>query len=102
LAFEADPERGNRKLVLLSHHQLFSPFGSVGSVNGTPYAYNPNLYDVFKDVLKKLEWWFWGMSILGRFRRIYGPRKRTVHRGLGRSSLPGPAVIFNRFRTDDL
>ena len=39
---------GNRKLVLLSHHQLFSPFGSVGSVDGTPYAYNPNLYDVFK------------------------------------------------------
>ena len=51
---------GNRKLVLLSHHQLFSPFGSVGSVDGTPYAYNPNLYDVFKTVLPKVEWWFWG------------------------------------------
>jgi Calcineurin-like phosphoesterase len=51
---------GNRKLVLLSHHQLFSPFGSVGSLEGTPYAYNPNLYDVFKTILPKVEWWFWG------------------------------------------
>lgn len=51
---------GSRKLVLLSHHQLFSPFGSVGSVDGTPYAYNPNLYDVFKPILPKVEWWFWG------------------------------------------
>ena len=51
---------GSRKLVLLSHHQLFSPFGSVGSVDGTPYSYNPNLYDVFGPILPKVEWWFWG------------------------------------------
>ena len=51
---------GNRKIVLLSHHQLFSPFGSVGSVNDEPYAYNPNLYGVFQPVLSKVAAWFWG------------------------------------------
>jgi len=76
---------GNRKLVLLSHHQLFSPFGSVGSVNGTPYAYNPNLYDVFKDVLKKLEWWFWGHEhTLG----VFG-----AYMGLGRGRCIGASAV---------
>jgi hypothetical protein len=51
---------GNRKIVLLSHHQLFSPFGSVGSVSGNKYAYNPNLYQTFGPILPKVEWWFWG------------------------------------------
>lgn len=51
---------GNRKLVILSHHQLFSPFGSVGSVDEVAYAYNPKLNDVFKDIIPSVEWWFWG------------------------------------------
>jgi Calcineurin-like phosphoesterase len=51
---------GNRKLVLLSHHQLFSPFASVGSVDPTAYAYNPNLFKIFAPILPKVEWWFWG------------------------------------------
>jgi hypothetical protein len=53
-------QAGDRKVVLLSHHQLFSPFASVGSVNGVAYAYNPNLYQVFSSILPKVEWWFWG------------------------------------------
>lgn len=51
---------GGRRLVLLSHHQLFSPFLSVGLVDSTPYAYNRHLYEVFAPVLPKVEWWFWG------------------------------------------
>jgi calcineurin-like phosphoesterase family protein len=51
---------GNRKIVLFSHHQLFSPFASVGSVNGQDYAYNPNLYQSFQTVLAKISAWFWG------------------------------------------
>lgn len=51
---------GNRKTVLLSHHQLFSPFGSVGTFNGSPYAYNPNLRATFQAVMQKVVWWFWG------------------------------------------
>jgi hypothetical protein len=49
-----------RKTVLLSHHQLFSPFGAVGSVDGRPYAYNPNLRSTFQAVMDKVAWWFWG------------------------------------------
>ncbi|HZR33483.1 MAG TPA: metallophosphoesterase [Terriglobales bacterium] len=48
------------RTILLSHHQLFSPFGSVGTVGNVKYAYNPSLFDHFKDVLDRLEWWFWG------------------------------------------
>jgi hypothetical protein len=49
-----------RRIVLLSHHQLFSPFGAVGSVDGKPYAYNPNLRSTFQAVTNQVEWWFWG------------------------------------------
>jgi len=50
-----------RKTVLLSHHQLFSPFSSVGDFDHhKKYAYNPNLYSVFRGVLPSVEWWFWG------------------------------------------
>jgi predicted phosphodiesterase len=51
---------GGRRTILLSHHQLFSPFGSVGSVDGTPYCFNPNLYGVFKGVLTAVDVWLWG------------------------------------------
>jgi Calcineurin-like phosphoesterase len=77
---------GNRKLVILSHHQLFSPFGSVGSVDGAPYAYNPNLYDVFKPMLPKIEWWFWGHEhTLGIFPPYMGLKRG---RCVGASAVP--------------
>jgi hypothetical protein len=77
---------GDRKLVLLSHHQLFSPFGSVGSVDAVPYAYNPNLYKVFESVLPKVEWWFWGHEhTLGLF-PLYMGLKRG--RCIGASAVP--------------
>ncbi|MGA2249157.1 metallophosphoesterase family protein [Terracidiphilus sp.] len=53
-------QAGGRKTVLLSHHQLLSAFGSVGSVNGQKYAYNPNLYGSFQGVLPQVAAWFWG------------------------------------------
>jgi hypothetical protein len=64
---DANPYREGRdvanglKSVLLSHHQLFSPFTSVGDFDyHKRCAYNPNLYSVFKGELSKVEWWFWG------------------------------------------
>jgi len=51
---------GSRQTVLLSHHQLFSPFGSVGSVDGQGYAYNKNLRASFQAVMPDIAWWFWG------------------------------------------
>jgi hypothetical protein len=53
-------EAKDRRTVLLSHHQLFSPFGSVGNVGSQPYAYNPALFANFQSVLPKVVWWFWG------------------------------------------
>jgi hypothetical protein len=53
-------QAGNRKIALFSHHQLFSPFGSVGSINGQPSAYNPNLLVSFQSVISKVDIWFWG------------------------------------------
>src|SRR5947209_8599712 len=50
-----------KKTVLLSHHQLFSPFASAGSGDdGKPYAYNKNLHASFQGVMSKIAWWFWG------------------------------------------
>lgn len=51
---------GGRRTILLSHHPLFSPFGSVGTNQSQRYAYNLNLYANFKDVLPQVVWWFWG------------------------------------------
>lgn len=53
-------QAGNRRTVLLSHHQLFSPFAAVGNVDGRPYAYNPKLFANFQAVLASIDWWFWG------------------------------------------
>jgi predicted phosphodiesterase len=51
---------GNRKTVLISHHQLFSPFSSVGSVDNVKHAWNPNLFATFKSLLPQVTCWFWG------------------------------------------
>jgi len=51
---------GGRRTVLLSHHQLFSPFGSVGQANGKDSAYNTNLAANFQNILGQIVWWFWG------------------------------------------
>jgi hypothetical protein len=76
---------GARKTVLLSHHQLFSPFGSVGNVGNQPYAYNPNLFKTFQPVLNCIEWWFWGHEhTLG----IYAP-----YMGLKRGRCVGASAV---------
>jgi hypothetical protein len=56
---------GGRQTILLSHHQLFSAFGSVGQdVEGRPLAFNPNLQSAFtrggQSLLPQVAWWFWG------------------------------------------
>lgn len=77
---------GARKTVLLSHHQLFSPFTSVGSVNGQAYAYNPNLRATFQAVMPQIALWFWGHE---HTLAVYGPYM-NLHRGrcVGASAVP--------------
>jgi predicted phosphodiesterase len=53
-------QAGTRRTAVFSHHQLFSPFASVGSINDQEYAYNPNLFSDFQSVLPKIDIWFWG------------------------------------------
>jgi Calcineurin-like phosphoesterase len=53
-------QAGSRQVAVFSHHQLFSPFTSVGSVDGHAYAYNPNLFADFESVISKISIWFWG------------------------------------------
>jgi predicted phosphodiesterase len=54
-----------RKTILLSHHQLFSAFDSVGQdVDGRSLAWNPNLQAAFtrggQSLLPQVAYWFWG------------------------------------------
>lgn len=53
-------QAGKRRIAAFSHHQLFSPFSSVGSLNDQPYAYNPHLYADFLSIISKIDIWFWG------------------------------------------
>jgi hypothetical protein len=53
--------KGNRRLAMFSHHQLFSPFGSVGNnADGKRSCFNPNLYRTFQSVMSEVDIWFWG------------------------------------------
>ena len=53
-------QAGKHRIGVFSHHQSFSPFSSVGSLNGKAHAYNPNLYANFQSILQKIDIWFWG------------------------------------------
>jgi calcineurin-like phosphoesterase family protein len=78
------------RTVLLSHHQLFSPFGAVGTEGSDAYAFNPHLYDVFKGVIPQIVWWFWGHEhTLAVFDEYMGLKRG---RCLGASAVP---VYFN-------
>jgi len=52
--------KGKKKTILLSHHQLYSPFEPLGVMNGVRYGINPMLADTFGPVIDQVEWWFWG------------------------------------------
>jgi hypothetical protein len=52
---------GNRKTILLSHHQLFSATSAVGRDSaGQALAVNSRLYEAFHDVLGQVSAWLWG------------------------------------------
>jgi hypothetical protein len=51
---------GKRKSILLSHHQLFSSLGVGDDGQGTQIAFNPHLYEVFREVLQEVPLWLWG------------------------------------------
>ena len=78
--------RRSKKIILLSHHQLFSAFSSVGRVEGRKYAYNPNLSSAFSGVLDRVTAWFWGHE---HNLAIYKPYMKLERgRCLGCSAIP--------------
>ena len=63
LAWQRDKiaNAGDRKTILLSHHQLFCASGGVGNTpDGKPLALNPRLYDGFADLFDQVALWMWG------------------------------------------
>ena len=78
-------QAGDRRIALFSHHQLFSPFSSVGTANNRQCAYNPNLFANFQSVLPKVDIWFWGHE---HTLALYDP-----YMGLGRGRCVGASAV---------
>ena len=74
-------ERGSRKTVLLSHHQLFSTFEPIGRT-----YINDHLLGQFQPVLDKIAIWFWGHEHRLDFYDAYQGLSRG--RCLGCSAVP--------------
>jgi hypothetical protein len=79
------------KTILLSHHQLFSPFAAIGRASAKPGdapAYNTNLLSAFRDVLQagKIAGWFWGHEHNLAIYEPYGPLR--TGRCIGHGAVP--------------
>jgi hypothetical protein len=63
--------RGNRKTILLSHHQLFSGYEKIGD---SPV--NQSLLQQLQSVLSKITMWLWGhehdLVIFDKYQGVYG------------------------------
>jgi hypothetical protein len=63
--------QGNRKTILLSHHQLFSGYEKIGD---SPV--NQSLRQQLQSVLSKITMWFWGhehnLVIFDNYQGVYG------------------------------
>jgi predicted phosphodiesterase len=75
---------GNRRTVLLSHHQLFTGFKEE-AIGGN--AVNQKLYNQVKDLLPSVDVWFWGHEHnLTIFERYMGLLARCI----GHAAFPIP------------
>lgn len=78
----------DKKIILLSHHQLFSRFINIGN-----QSHNPRLYECFKDHLDKLSCWYWGHEHLFElYKPFLGLNKG---RCVGNSAVP---IIYDEGR----
>lgn len=58
--FDKFKNAGDRKTILLSHHQLFSDLGVGTDDQGRKIAFNPHLYQTFQHTFEQIELWLWG------------------------------------------
>jgi Calcineurin-like phosphoesterase len=80
-------QRGDRKVVLLSHHQPFSAFSAVGqdTANNDVYS-NQRLLGAFENLLESVSAWFFGHE---HNSVIYAPYAKVARgRCLGSSAIP--------------
>ncbi len=50
----------NKRIILASHHQLFTAASTVGELNGTNPAVNVRLYGQVAPYIRRVAAWFWG------------------------------------------
>jgi hypothetical protein len=79
------------RTILLSHHQLFSPFAGIGRANAKPaaeQAYNTNLLNAFRAPLEagKVAAWLWGHEHNLAIYEAYGPL--AYGRCIGHGAMP--------------
>ena len=81
---------GGRKIILLSHHQLYSAFENVGT--GANNYYNPNLLGNFQDAMNAgaITAWYWGhehlLELYGAFPLLNADQPKG--RCIGYSAFP--------------
>ncbi len=83
---------GKRKTVLLSHHQLFTSFESIGKPG---VKVNPNLIGQLQDVLPDVAVWFWGHE---HNLVIYDKYQGVMGRCIGHGAFP---VDVDQLETPD-
>ena len=76
------------RTILLSHHQLFSAYSTIGPApaNGKRSALNPKLYESFQVLGRsgKIAAWYWGHEhTLSIYDAFSGPGAGKVPRGHG-------------------
>ncbi|HEV7669201.1 MAG TPA: metallophosphoesterase [Thermoanaerobaculia bacterium] len=77
--------RGGRRTILLSHHQLFSAYSAIGPETNGDRSENALLHSQFADVLDSVDAWLWGHE---HNLEIYGP-----YAGLARGRCIGHAAV---------
>ncbi len=83
---------GGRKTILLSHHQLFSPYDDGVGQDPASKNYlvtNPNLFQDFSAVLDKITLWIWGHEHSCNIFNAYNGLSRG--RCVGASAVPAMA-----------
>jgi len=90
---------GNRKVILFSHHQLFSAFATIGATGSSGPSYqNPhllkNLADWRKGANPNIVAWFWGHEHLLEVYAVPAPPSNDLQ-VLGRCVGHGAFPVFN-------
>jgi predicted phosphodiesterase len=88
-------KRGNRRTILLSHHQLFSAFEEIPGGG----AVNQKLYSQLKDLLPNVDIWLWGHE---HNQVIYKKYLGVLGRCIGHGAFPVGSDETPRLKASDI